>query len=164
MTPGHRGLGLPLDVLQGHHPEPNAAMVMRASRELLLHPADVVEPLGLLGEERSRPEGGGKHAVPIAEEELQEQLVSGRSRSRRLGQPTPERVAALGRDLIDVARWAAGPAPGMTARKALSGELAEKVPWSCCEFFFGDERAVPIGDSRTNYPLALRSLLAPVIT
>jgi 6-phosphogluconolactonase len=54
-----------------------------------------------------------------------------------------------------------GGATPQAAYRLLSGELADRVRWSCCEFFFGDERCVPFGDRRSNFLAASESLLAP---
>lgn len=55
----------------------------------------------------------------------------------------------------------AGGATPAAAYRILSGPLVEKVPWSCCEFFFGDERCLPFGDPGTNFLMASEALLAP---
>jgi 6-phosphogluconolactonase len=40
--------------------------------------------------------------------------------------------------------------------------LRDRIPWSALHFFFGDERALPPQDERSNYGLAQRELLAHV--
>ncbi len=59
-------------------------------------------------------------------------------------------------------RCAIGLAGGLTPRpvyEALgNGEISETLPWSQMDFYFGDERAVPIDHPQSNYQMARQSL------
>src|SRR5690349_13587317 len=125
LGPGDGGLGLPLDVFQRHHPETKAPMVMRPAGQFFLHAPDVPEPLLLLGQEAPHPGGGRVDRISVPEEELQEELVSGRRFAGRFEEPAAERVSAFRRDLVDEARRALGAARAVAPRPALSGKLAK---------------------------------------
>src|SRR5690349_6546190 len=61
----------------------------------------------------------------MPEEELQEELVSGRRLARGLEEPAAERLAAFRRDLVDEARRTLGAARAVAPRPALSGKFAK---------------------------------------
>ncbi len=52
-----------------------------------------------------------------------------------------------------------GSTPRSVYEELGNGELSEKFPWTQTEFFFGDERAVPIDDPESNYRMVRETLL-----
>lgn len=72
-----------------------------------------------------------------------------------------ERIRAAARDAIAArGRFRIALAGGTTPR-ALYPELAQGIDWTRAQVFFGDERAVPADDPRSNYHMAWETLLAP---
>ena len=54
---------------------------------------------------------------------------------------------------------AGGSTPRPVYQALASGAFAERFPWSQVDWYFGDERAVPMDDPDSNYRLALETML-----
>ncbi|HEU0052171.1 MAG TPA: 6-phosphogluconolactonase, partial [Longimicrobium sp.] len=87
----------------------------------------------------------------------------------------PDQAAMAAAAAAEVAARLAAPAAngsatlvltgGRTARAlyaCLAAEHAAQVPWERLELFWGDERAVPLDDARSNYRMAREGLLEPL--
>jgi 6-phosphogluconolactonase len=66
-------------------------------------------------------------------------------------------LAAKARGVVSVA-LAGGRTPRAIYETLGNSDLADRFPWTQAEFYFGDERAVPIDDPESNYRLARETL------
>ena len=57
---------------------------------------------------------------------------------------------------------AGGNTPRLSYQRIASHPLAEKINWAQVDFFWGDERCVPLDDPNSNYKMAHDTLLAPL--
>ncbi|HYE97773.1 MAG TPA: 6-phosphogluconolactonase [Planctomycetota bacterium] len=70
---------------------------------------------------------------------------------------TVEHVAKT-RGLCSIA-LAGGGTPKPVYEELASGDIGERFPWSQVDWYFGDERAVPMDDPDSNYRLVLETML-----